>query len=55
VLAGAIVDRFGDLARLRRATAAEIAEVPGIDTSLATAVKETLERITETSILDQYA
>jgi diadenylate cyclase len=54
-LAGAIVEHFGDLAGLRRATAAEIAEVPGIDGSLATAVKDTLERITETSILDQFA
>jgi diadenylate cyclase len=54
-LAGAIVDHFGDLAKLRKATAAEIADVPGIDGSLATAVKETLDRITESSILDQYA
>jgi excinuclease UvrABC nuclease subunit len=54
-LASAIVEHFGDLASLRRATAAEIAEVPGIDGSLATAVKDTLDRITETSILDQFA
>ena len=54
-LAAAIVERFGDLGGLRRATAAEIAEVPGVDASLATAVKDTLERITESSILDQFA
>jgi diadenylate cyclase len=54
-LAGAIVERFGDLSRLRRATVAEISQVDGIDGSLATAVKETLDRITESSILDQYA
>jgi diadenylate cyclase len=54
-LANAIVDHFGELARLQRATIAEIADVEGMDLSLATAVKETLDRIIETSILDQYA
>ena len=54
-LAGAIVERFGELSKLQRATAAEIAQVDGVDGTLATAVKETLDRITETSILDQYA
>jgi diadenylate cyclase len=54
-LANAIVDHFGDLATLRRATTAEIAEVPGIEGSMATAVKDTLDRITESNILDQYA
>jgi diadenylate cyclase len=54
-LAATIVDRFGDLAAVQRATAAEIAEVDGVDGSLAAAVKETLDRITDTSILDQYA
>jgi diadenylate cyclase len=54
-LAATIVDRFGDLAGVQRATAAEIAEVDGVDGSLAAAVKETLDRITDTSILDQYA
>ena len=54
-LANAIVDRFGDLASLQRATTDEIGEVEGIDTELATAVKDTLTRITESSILDQFA
>ena len=54
-LANAIVERFGDLAGLQRAAVDELAQVEGIDTSLATAVKETLNRITESSILDQYA
>jgi diadenylate cyclase len=54
-LANTIVDRFGDLAKLRRATVAEIAEVEGVDASLATAVRETLDRITDSSILDQFA
>jgi diadenylate cyclase len=54
-VANAIVDHFGDLAKLQRATVAELATVDGVDTTLATAVKETLDRVTETSILDQYA
>jgi diadenylate cyclase len=54
-LANAIVNYFGDLARVQRATAADIAQVDGMDSSLAAAVKETLDRVTETSILDQYA
>src|SRR4029079_15333284 len=44
-LAHAIVDPLGDLAKLRRATVPEIAEVEGMDSSLATAVKESLDRI----------
>ena len=54
-LANAIVDHFGDLAKLQRATVADIAEVEGIDGSMAAAVKDTLDRITEASILDQFA
>ena len=54
-LSAAIVERFGDLASLQRATIAEIAEVEGIDITMATAVKETIDRVTEASILDQYA
>ena len=54
-LANAIVDHFGDLSSLQGATADDISQVEGIDVSLATSVKETLSRITETSILDQFA
>ena len=54
-LSAAIVERFGDLASLQRATIAEIAEVEGLDLEMATAVKETIDRVTEASILDQYA
>jgi diadenylate cyclase len=54
-LAAAIVDQFGDLARLQQATAVEIAEVAGIDLILASSVRDTLDRVTESSILDQYA
>ena len=52
--ADAIALQFGELTRLLRATAAEIASVPGIDLLTAHAVKDTLHRLTEASILDQY-
>lgn len=52
--AEAIADHFGELAKLLRATSADIARVPGISAKAAHAVKETLERLTESTILDQY-
>lgn len=54
-LAMAVVERFGELARLQRATVDEIAAVIGIDHDLAESIKDTLDRLTETSILDQYS
>lgn len=53
-LATAIADHFGELAKLLRATAEEIAAVDGVSLKEARAVKETLDRLTETTILDQY-
>jgi diadenylate cyclase len=55
ILALAVVDHFGELARLQRATVDEIASVPGLDHDLAETIKDTLDRLTETSILDQYS
>ena len=52
--ATAIAGHFGELAKLLRATAEEIAEVDGVSLEEARAVKETLDRLTETTILDQY-
>ncbi|MEQ1704102.1 MAG: DNA integrity scanning diadenylate cyclase DisA, partial [Ilumatobacteraceae bacterium] len=52
--ANAIADHFGELAKLLRATSADIATVPGISEKAAHAVKETLDRLTESTILDQY-
>jgi diadenylate cyclase len=52
--AHAIADHFGELAKLLRATSADIATVPGISEKAAHAVKETLDRLTESTILDQY-
>lgn len=53
-LAHQVAAAFGELSCLQRATVAEIAAVPGIDVDQAAAIKHTLERLTETSILDQY-
>ncbi len=54
-LAMAVVERFGELAKLQRATVDEIAAVAGVDHDLAESIKDTLDRLTETSILDQYS
>lgn len=53
-LAIRIANHFGDLARLQRATVSELAAIDGIDELTARQVKETLERITENTILEQY-
>jgi diadenylate cyclase len=53
-LATAIVERFGELAKLQRATIEGVVSVLGVDFSLAESIKDTLDRLTETSILDQY-
>jgi diadenylate cyclase len=52
--AEAIAEHFRELSKLLRATAADIADVPGIGKATATAVKDTLDRLTESTILDQY-
>jgi diadenylate cyclase len=52
--ARAIVHHFGELAKVLRATADDIARVPGIGVATASAVKDTLDRLTESTILDQY-
>jgi diadenylate cyclase len=54
-LAASIVERFGGLARLQRATVDDIAAVDGVGTEVAQMVKETLERVTENTILGQYS
>ena len=50
----AIAEHFGELAKLLRATADDIANVPGISRKAAHAVKDTLDRLTESTILDQF-
>ena len=50
-----IVEHFGGLARLQRATVPDLMEVDGVDDVTAASIKETLQRVTETAILDQYS
>jgi len=53
-LAHNVVERFGSLAKVLRATAADLAEVPGVDETRARVIKDALGRLAETSILEQY-
>jgi len=54
-LAARVANHFGGLARLQRATVVELTEVDGLDDDTALAIKETLARVTENTILDQYS
>src|SRR5690606_17988000 len=54
-LAARVANHFGSLARLQRATVSELTDSDGIDTETAQAIKETLARVTENTILDQYS
>ena len=54
-LAARIANDFGGLARLQRATIDDLMRVDGVDAQTASTVKETLERVTENTILDQYS
>lgn len=49
-----VVERFGDLQKIMRATISDLDEVDGVGTNRARAVKEGLARLAETSILDRY-
>jgi diadenylate cyclase len=54
-LAWAIADHFGGLGKLQRATVDDLMGVDGVDETLANSIKDTLERVTESTILDQYS
>ncbi len=54
-LASRIANNFGGLARLQRVTIEDLMAVDGVDEDTAHSVKETLERVTENTILDQYS
>src|SRR5262245_8509978 len=54
-LAQKIANQFGGLARLQRVTVDELMAVEGVDYSTAETVKDTLDRVTENTILDQYS
>ena len=51
----AIVDRFGTLATIMRATIADLEEVEGVGDHRAKAIKDGLSRLAEASILDHYS
>jgi diadenylate cyclase len=53
--AATIADHFGGLAKLQRATIADLMAVDEVDEVTAMAIKDTLERVTESTILDQYS
>ena len=50
-----IVDRFGNLQKILRATLDDLDDVEGVGSSRARAVKDGLARLAETSILDRYS
>ena len=45
---------FGELTKLQRATVADLLVVPGVTPSQAQAIKDTLERVVEATIMEQY-
>ena len=50
----AIAEHFDGLSKLQRATVDELSEVEGVDEATATQVRDTIARVTESAILDQY-
>jgi diadenylate cyclase len=50
-----VVERFSNLQKIMRASAAELTEVEGVGDVRARAIKEGLARLAETSILERYA
>jgi diadenylate cyclase len=51
----AVADHFGGLAKLQRATIDDLVTVEGVDEPTARAIRDTLSRVTESTILDQYS
>jgi diadenylate cyclase len=49
-----IVERFGNLQKLMRATIDDLDDVEGVGTTRARSIKDGLSRLAETSILDRY-
>ena len=50
-----IVDRFGNLSKIMRATIDDLDDVEGVGETRAKAIKEGLSRLAESSILDRYS
>jgi diadenylate cyclase len=53
-VAEGVAAHFGGLAKIQRATLDDLKSVDGVDESTARAIRETMTRITELTILDQY-
>jgi diadenylate cyclase len=53
-IAEAVANHFGSLAKMQRATLDDLMSVEGVDEAMARSVRDTLTRITESTILDQY-
>ncbi len=53
-VAEGVAAHFGGLARIQRATLDDLLSVDGVDETTARAIRETMTRITESTILDQY-
>ena len=53
--AAAVVERFGSLARIMRASLDDLTEVEGVGDVRAQAIKDGLARLAEASILERYA
>ena len=50
-----LVERFGDLQKIMRASVNDLGEIEGISARRAQAIKEGLARLAESSILDRYS
>jgi diadenylate cyclase len=50
-----IVQRFGNLQKIMRATTDDLDDVEGVGSTRARAIKDGLSRLAETSILDRYS
>jgi diadenylate cyclase len=50
-----LVDQFGDLQKIMRASIGDLAEVDGVSGRRAQSIKDGLARLAETSILDRYS
>jgi diadenylate cyclase len=55
VIAEHVVERFGQLPKIMRASISDLVEVEGVGEARARAIKDGLSRVAETSILDRYA
>ncbi len=50
-----MIERFGTLPKVMRASLVDLVEVEGVGEARARAIKDGLSRVAETSILDRYA